>query len=260
MKTKQEKDLREIMGNFGFAFEVLKALFHAVLKKDGTVEDLRRLLKEPSLMANIADLIVERPKAEEQMEYFTPILDADVPEQHKVTLAKYRKLASEHGVPATTSVCYRVKAGFTLKTHAPKAGPCHENYKYLQDWNFKDEATTECLVFWVPCILSGSTGKTKDEQLKLLNETCVQLELPTNHMSGFGTVALVAGLILAQHKATKERIPLNNQYVRTDSCRAGGNRLYLGVFVGAGLFCHDWLDHDAHGLLGAFALGVELGS
>ncbi|MFA6131353.1 MAG: hypothetical protein WC730_03795, partial [Patescibacteria group bacterium] len=52
-------------------------------------------------------------------EYFAPIFDADVPERYKAIVAKYRWLATEHGVLLTTPVCYRVRAGFTLKKHAP---------------------------------------------------------------------------------------------------------------------------------------------
>jgi hypothetical protein len=173
----------------------------------------------------------------EQIDFFTPILDADVPEPYQATLAKYRTLATEHGVPATTPVCYSVRAGFTLKKHAPKLGNCKESFQYLQNWNFSDEPTKDCLVFWVPRVINGSTSKTKDKQIKLLADLRTKLKLPAHHMSGFGSIALAAGLILAHFKATGERIPLNQYWVRTDTCGADGVRLDLGGFDAAGLGC-----------------------
>ncbi len=106
----------------------------------------------------------------------------------------------------------------------------------------------------------NTTGsKTKDEQIQLLADFRTKLELPTNHMSGFGKVSLVAGLILAHFKATGERIPLNEYWVRTDTCDADGLCLDLGKFVSAGLFCGYWLcGGDADGDVGVLALGVEV--
>lgn len=217
-----------------------------------------RAAQVTAFINNRAQLIVGEPKTEEQPEYFTPVLDADVPERHRLTLAKYRAPAAQHGVRATDPVCYRVKAGFNLKLHAPKAGPCYEQFRYLQGWNFSDEATSDCLVFWVPRIVKGSTSKTRDQQMQMLADLRAKLDLPAHHMSGFGKVGLVAGLILAHHKATQECIPLNQYWVRTDTCHADGGRLSLGDFVGSGLRCYYWLFGDeAHDLLGAFALGVE---
>ncbi len=190
-------------------------------------------------------------------EFFTPILDADVPGEYRATLAKYRQLANEHGVPTTAPVCYRVRAGFTLKSHAPMAGPCRRGFDYLQSGNFPDEPTIDCIVFWVPCILNASTSKTKDQQRTFLADLGRKLGLPVHHLSGFGKVALVAGLILAHLKAACERIPFP-ECVRTDTCYADDYRLGLGYFGAAGLDCVDEVfDGTASARLGVFALGVE---
>lgn len=203
----------------------------------------------------------ERDVKQEAIEYFIPLADADVPDQYQATLAKYRNLATNHDVPATTAVCYRVKAGFTLKWHAPLAGPCYENYKYLQDWDFPNEATADCLVFWVPRVIKifkGRTSKTKDRQLKLLSDLRVKLALPAHHMSGFGKNGLLAGLILAHYEVTGERVPHNKYWVRTDTYNEDGRCLYLGRFDDAGLRCNNWgYDGDTSSSVGVFALGVE---
>jgi len=223
-------------------------------------QDRLKLVLAAALLpeAEKGDEPAERPVTPPAIEYFTPVPDADVPERHQPTLSAYRKLATDHGVSAATAVCYRVRAGFTLKNHAPKAGPCYKNFQYLQGWKFPDEPTTVGLVFWVPRIVDGSTSKTRREQEQILSDLRTKLELSDQHLAGFGKVALVAGLILAHHKATGERIPLDQHWVRTDTCNADGYRLYLGIFDDAGLHCPYWsFDEDAYDFLGVFALGVE---
>jgi hypothetical protein len=192
---------------------------------------------------------------EDVLEYFTLLPDFEVPERHQATLAKYRRLAEEHGVPGGVAVTYRVRAGFTLKTHAPKAGPCRDGFAYLQGWKFPDEPTADSLVFWVPRVLMGS--KNVDQQIAFLADLCSKLELPAHHMSGLGSVALVAGLILAHFKATGERVTLR-EWVRTHTCLAGGYRLLMN-WHGDVLNCATWGDvGSANDLIGAFCLGVEI--
>lgn len=58
MARKEEKDVRSLLSDLGFMFEMFKVLIHAVLKLGGTREDLKRLVKEPTLVDDIAKLIV----------------------------------------------------------------------------------------------------------------------------------------------------------------------------------------------------------
>src|SRR3989339_1992369 len=58
MASKEEKDLKEVLSNWGLAFELLKVLVHSILKKGGTIEHLRRLLKEPDLVEKIVSLVL----------------------------------------------------------------------------------------------------------------------------------------------------------------------------------------------------------
>src|SRR3989338_3159975 len=95
-----------------------------------------------------AATVVSAPEVQDL--YVLPLLDADVPEAHKATAAKYRALAREWGVPYTHAVCYLVREGFTLKGHAAKAGPCYKDFQGLQGWNFQDDPTVGCLKFWIP--------------------------------------------------------------------------------------------------------------
>lgn len=191
--------------------------------------------------------------------YLVPLTDAEVPVEHQETLAKYRRLATEHGVASDVPLCYKVRAGFTLKKHAPQAGPCFEGFRYLQDWDFEDEPTRDALVFWVPRLLKDSTWKTVGEQRVLLTDLQKRLKLSKQHLADFGEASLVAGLILAHFKATGERVPPNGPYwVRTNTCDADADRLCLGDFGKHGLRCLRWpWAADRLGGLDVFALGVD---
>ncbi len=188
--------------------------------------------------------------------FFTAIDDRDVPAKFADAVAKWRKLASDLGYDGP--VVWSVKAGFTLKQHAPAAGPCYEKWDYLQNWKLQnDEPTADSLVFFIPRIVG--TSKNANEQKTALAELRRQYNLPTNHLTSFGSAALLAGLILANFKRKGERAPLNCCWVRTDTFHAGGFRLNLGDFDGQGLGCgSDWIwGDDRDDRLGVFPLGVE---
>lgn len=227
----------------------MKRLVELVDEGIVTRENFQKFLENPEGMASVV--------AQASIEYFTPLADTEVPESHAATLAKYRRLATEWGVPVTTPVCYKVRAGFTLKSHAALLGPCVKDFQYLRDWDFSDEPTTDCLVFWVPRLVPNSTSKTRDEQLALLGEIRTRLELPAHHLVNLGSVAQGVGLILAHYKATKERVPLGDLWARTETCRVGGYRLSLRWGDGR-LYCDYWVWGDGRrGHVGVFALGVE---
>ena len=221
---------------------------------DGLDElDLLALADHPQAVKTLARQI--RVEAVENT-FFAPISDKDLPEELAAVAAKWRRLAAELGYAGP--VAWKVRAGFTLKQHAPKAGPCVENFGYLQDWNLQnDEPTKDSVVFWIPRLLPGSTVKTADEQTALLADLRQRYDLPQTHLASFGSAALLAGLILAHFKITGERVPLDRYWIRTDTLDAGGDRLDHGGFGGRGLGCgnYGW-DGHRRGNLGCFALGV----
>lgn len=187
--------------------------------------------------------------------FVTPLDDSDLPENLQLLIGKYRRLASEFGYAGP--IARRVKPGFTLKWHAPKAGPCYQDFGYLQDWRFEDTPTPDAIVFWVPRLVRESTSNNVKAQLALLEDLRRRYELPDHHLSSFGSVALNAALILEHLKRTGERVPLDRNHIRTDTLREGGRRLSLGYFVEYGLNCDRWDDGDRNDDLGCFALGVE---
>jgi hypothetical protein len=215
--------------------------------------ELLALADHPQAVKTLARQI--RTEAVENT-FFAPISDKDLAEDLREVAAKWRRLAAELGYAGP--VAWKVRAGFTLKQHAPKAGPCEQNFAYLQDWELRnDEATKDSVVFWIPRLLPGSTAKTADEQTKLLSDLRQRYDLPASHLTSFGSAALLAGLILAQFKLTGERVPLDRYWTRTDALNADGDRLVLGAFDEQGLDCghYDW-DDFRYGRLGCFALGV----
>lgn len=208
-------------------------------------------------------------KAEENT-FFTPLSDEEAVETlvkagkydeatAAAIVAAWRKLANNHGYNGP--IAQRVKAGFTLKEHASKVGPCYEKFGYLQDRKLKnDEPTRESLVFFVPRLVADSKNKNVEEQIALLSDLRQRFNLPAHHLASFGSAALLAGLILAHFKRIGERVPLNTDWTRTDTLFSDGVRLLLGDFAGSGLDCGDWLwaDGSRRSSLGCFALGVEV--
>ncbi|MDD2758471.1 MAG: hypothetical protein PHD72_03830 [Patescibacteria group bacterium] len=199
----------------------------------------------------------KRRKGREKKEFVISLADEEVPIAFIEARSKWRKLACDLGY--TGPVLWAVKAGFTLKSHAPLAGPCYEKFSYLQDRELKnDEPTVDCLVFFIPRMVA--TKKNAEEQMLALAELREKYGLPVSHCASFGSAALVSGLILAHFKRTGERAPLNTDWVRTDTRHSGGDRLGLGDFGETGLGCDgDW-DGSRDDNLGVFPLGVELGS
>ncbi len=156
-----------------------------------------------------------------------------------------------HGSPFFMS-----RAGSTLKSHAPKFGPCHENFQYLQGWDFEDKPTADSVLFCPPRLVPDSTNKDVDKQMVLLAKLREKYGLPANFFNSFGEPSTLAGVVLANYNQTGERVPLNGLWARTNSrLRVGGFRLYLH-FGRDGLRCGRWAWVGASGGIGCLALGV----
>lgn len=224
----------------------------ALLNIMGGVENARAVLRGERKL--VVEEVV-RQKVEEQVDYIVSLNDRDVPGEYRSILVNWRSYAGGYGYYGP--VAWKVKAGFTLKQHALKLGPCYQGFSYLQQWKFEDKPTEDSIVFWIPRLVKDSTSKTADEQCKLLIQTGKTFNLPKHHCSGFGSASLLAGLILAYFKATGERVPLDRFWIRTKICFADGDRLGLGGFGEDGLYCYGWRDGDRDDGLGVFALGVE---
>lgn len=221
-------------------------------------EEKCALVDKPQALKEFAGKLVTEMVS--NIHHLTPLSDKDLAECLQSVAVKWHRLAAKLGY--TGPVAWRVRAGFTLKHHAPQAGPCFDNFNYLQDWKLKnDEPTEESIVFWIPRLVSKSTSKTVAEQMTLLKSLRKRLKLPDHHLTSFGSAALISGLILAHFKRIGERTPPNCYWVRTDILHACGYRLNLGRFDEYGLRCYDWYwDGYRSSGLGCFPLGVELGS
>lgn len=186
------------------------------------------------------------------MNYFTPL--TKVSKKLKTTHKKWKALAKEWDYKGP--VAWQVRAGFTLKEHAPLFGPCWNDFKYLQNWNFPDEPTKDCIVFWIPRLVPESTNKTWSEQQQLVSDLGKKTKLDM----AIGDVTLLSGLILTNYHETQEQVPFNEDWIRTETCRADGDRLDLRWREGQ-LYCDDWgWGEGRRGGIGVFALGVALGN
>ena len=93
-KNKKEQGIGDVVSNLGFAFELLKVIAHAVMAKGGNMQHLRRIVKEPALQQQIADLVVpagsevERPLGEN--EYRVPV-SYDMPRDKEKLESEFSK-------------------------------------------------------------------------------------------------------------------------------------------------------------------------
>ncbi len=65
MSRKEKKDwsLDALLSVVGFVFELVRVVVNALRRRDGTVDHLRRLLNEPTLVDKVFDLIVVKAEA-----------------------------------------------------------------------------------------------------------------------------------------------------------------------------------------------------
>lgn|GEM_PF-1124121 len=216
--------------------------------------------------AKVSALLLERVKKIAASIFVNPLSDQEAiallvqgkkysPEQAEVIVKPWRKYAASLGYAGP--VVWKVRQGFTLKTHAPLAGPCYKDLAYLQSWNFPDKPTEDSLVFWVPRFAEQSTNKSIG-QMEAHRATLLKAHnLPTSHCDRFGSIGLQFALILAHHKRTGERVPLNYLYAASDTLDAGGRRLIAGLFDQGGLSCSSWRGSRGSDGVGFFLLGVE---
>lgn len=191
--------------------------------------------------------------------FVEPIENAAVPERFQSLVEKYTRLGLQFDYSGP--VAWHIRQGFTLKFHAPQAGHCYQNLKYLADWPFEDVPTEVMLAFWLPRLLTQTLAKTAGGQCEALSKLRTRLDLPGNHLTSFGSAALLSALILAEFRRSGQFIPAFGeewQWARTSTRRMDDDMLLcLGGFDRQGLYCDRWDDASYFSNLGVFALGVE---
>ncbi len=100
-RSKQRNnDIAQVISSEGFASEVFKVIAHAVMAQGGDMQHLRRIMNEPALQRQIADLLVPTGFAEERPlgrdEYLVPV-GYDMPRDKE----KLEAELSKDGVPVT---------------------------------------------------------------------------------------------------------------------------------------------------------------
>lgn len=184
-----------------------------------------------------------------------PLRDNEVPRRLRPMIELYRQIPTEQEYLGPR--VWGVMNGCTLKSTIPRSGRCHEDFRHLQKWDFDDEPTVSAVVFWVPRLLKGSVGKSRREQLVLLSKLRHNLGLPEHHLTGFGSAALVAALLVAELLFGENDTALVGSSVRTDTRRREGDFLKLGVTPEKLLSCTRYGKPCQDPILGAFALGIE---
>ncbi len=159
--------------------------------------------------------------------FFVPIEDDNVPRKLMSRVINWRKMASNMGYEGP--VVWRVCQGFTLKWHAPLAGPCLNNFDHLQDWSLeKDETTQSALVFFIPRVVTETLGRVESDQARILAGVRIKYSLPKHHLTSFGSAGLLAGLLLAHVRHFSDKSSLDRFAARTDTIR-GQDQKFLGL-------------------------------
>lgn len=222
------------------------------------------------LKASRARLFQERVRAlfvELLALYFIPLTDEEaliwLAKQARVWKSKAQQLvngcrngANELGFVNSVPCHYAVALGATLKGTIPTLGPCVEEFKYLQDWQFADVPTEHCLVSGVPVALRETTSQTLATQFQTLAAVENRWGVPKGFFSKeLLSTVYVAGVALTHFNLTK-RDMFGDLRIRTGSCYSGGYRLYLSWYQGR-LHCGSWHWGDrSYSDLAVAALGV----
>lgn len=146
-----------------------------------------------------------------------------------------RRGALEQGFGVSDPCHFAVEPNATLKGTIPTIGPCVEDFKYLQDWQFGDIPTEHCLVSGVPVALRETTSQNMAAQLQTLGAVENRWGLPQGFFSKeLPPTVYVAGVALT-HFNLKKRDMFGDLWVRTGTCDSDGFRLLL--YWGQGRLC-----------------------
>lgn len=212
----------------------------------------QRRLKD-ILIAMLAEYFILLPD-EGALEWMRKRAGKDEAEAKRI-ISGYRRGAQEHDIADEVPCHILVMSGVTTKQTIPTVGSCWDNFNYLQNWDFPDPPTEEGMFSLIPTLLRDSTRKNVGEQRDLLAQVRRQLDLPENHLAGFGPVTHLAGAALT-HK-TAGRDIFADKIVRTETCDSDGRRLSLYWNEGR-LCCGHWIfDGERSDDVGVLACGVE---
>ncbi|MDO8499146.1 MAG: hypothetical protein Q7S66_00610 [bacterium] len=248
------RQLRELMKMAGDAIATVKKVLTAQ-------QAVNILYRQADFAKRVVELVLAMSR-----EYYILLSDEEavkwLVERAKKTEAEARQFveglrveARQAGFVDEVKIHAERLLGATFKRDIPQMGPCMDDFRYLQGWNFLDPVTKFALVSWVPAPLAGSTSKSTNQQKEMVAAWKTAANLPEWFRVSFGAVVDAAGMALAHFRATGKD-PFAGLVVRTDTCFAGGYRLYLRWHDGR-LLCGVWrFDDGPDDDVAVFALGV----
>lgn len=139
-----------------------------------------------SLIGKYIETAPRLTRAKNINDYFTSLPDREAVEllvkfekydrkAARELLAKMRELAKKECDYSKGSIAALVRAGFTLKEHAPKFGPCYGDWQQLLP---DDRPTSDCLLIGVPRLLFKD--ETYNNELALLGRLRAKYGLPAH--------------------------------------------------------------------------------
>lgn len=129
------------------------------------------------------------------------------------------------GMSRETPCCFSViRWGLDVIEVAEQMGNCFGQFSHLKGIIGRDKLTASGLAICYPEMVA--MGKAAVDQIDYLEEEGAGLGLPSH--DGFGSAAMLTGIIVAHYQATGVWIPSRGYYVRTDGVCVDGYHLGLG--------------------------------
>ena len=261
--ARSKKEVEAIMAGLGVGVSVWDTLLKKGRDKCLDGEDFYFLATPEGEEA--LDEFIEVVLRNQSPRFATPFTDAKALDRWGSEIHGFKDMVRGHraiteevlGLQTDVKIVREVPRGFTI-WHAPKFGPCYKDFEYMKDWGVPEEKTSHSLAFIAPRLVPDSFNENVEEQLERLAELDRKYGLPKHHLANFGPAPLLTNIILSHYNHSNERIPLNRNWTRTDTCLSSGYRLSLGRFDSDGLYCGSWRwGAEPGSYLGCFALGVE---
>jgi len=180
-----------------------------------TPEQRVALVANPDKLQNLAMLLAAQAKENKFFKALeiceaTALLQTVMPRAGDVgrLVCDCQDIADKVGTLKGDPIFWRVRAGVQFLPDIMELGPVEKrlNYGYL---DINDEPTTrDQLVFWVPCVIPWSLGKTVQEQIGLLEDLRRESKgpLPVGFLDSFGTATVLSGLILTYYRLSGEKV------------------------------------------------------
>lgn len=170
-------------------------------------------------------------------------------------LSRVREMSLDLNIFYNGPVTVLRRQGYTLKAGAIQQVCCHDDFGYLQHWDFPDAPGRNALIFSSPVTIRLMSEMNYEGQKKMLRSLEKKYKLPDGFLS-LGTVQDLSAMMTAVWCGQKKfRIGRPDMLLRTETTLACGHRLSL-CWDPYELYCSYGFSDDEVSRAGGLAIGV----